>query len=480
MRWGMAIIAAAVALSLARPAPAQNRAAAEADADASFGPVLVIERIEVDGNRSTAERLIRRALPVHEGDVLRAGDRRLGEAKYKVLALGYFREVDLSLRKGSARGKVVLSVHVVERGTVVLNLLQFGTSRASPWWLGADLTERNFLGTGIGVGGGLLYAAHGDIVGSSNQWAGELRVADQSIAGSTLGVHAGVLFKRASEPYRIDGSPSQGGVDHFRAFDYRRIGGVAGLGVDVTALARLSTDLRVERIRADVPDAPTRTLPDGQVVAIDLPLRPGTSRLVTVSVGFDRDTRADPVLPFGGDRLVLVGELGHQLFGSDYDYTRVLARYEHWWPVHGRAHVLAVKLLGGMVLGDPPLFEQLYASDFNRMLTPRAFGLVVSTESAPNYLGTAADEVTYGELGGAAAVEYSYRLFRHRSRIYGGDLFVGAGLWGLTRLHRLNARDRGLYRSLPIDLFFDAGLRLDTEIGIFELTLANAFGRVEL
>lgn len=479
MRWGMAITTAAVALCLARPAPAQNRADAEA-ADASFGPVVVIERIVVDGNRSTAERLIRRALPVHEGDVLRAGDPRLGAAKYKVLALGYFREVDLSLSKGSARGKVVLSVHVVERGTVVLNLLQFGTSRASPWWLGADLTERNFLGTGVGVGGGLLYAAHGDIVGSTDQWAGEFRVADQSIAGTAFGVHAGLLYKRASEPYRIDGSPSQGGTQHFRAFDYRRTGGVAGLGVNVTPLARLSADLRVERIRADVPDAPTRTLPDGQVVAVDLSMRPGTSRLVTASVGFDRDTRIDPVLPFNGTRLVLVGELGHQLFGSDYDYTRLLARYEHWWPVHGRAHVVAVKLLGGMVLGNPPLFEQLYASDFNRMLTPRAYGLVVSTEAAPNYLGTAADEARYGELGGVAAVEYSYRLFRRRSRIYGGDLFVGTGLWGLTRLADLGARDRGLYRSLPIDLFFDAGLRLDTEIGIFELTLANAFGRVEL
>jgi len=32
--------------------------------------------------------------------------------------------------------------------------------------------------------------------------------------------------------------------------------------------------------------------------------------------------------------------------------------------------------------------------------------------------------------------------------------------------------------ALPIDLYADAGIRLDTDIGIFELTLANALGRV--
>jgi hypothetical protein len=31
---------------------------------------------------------------------------------------------------------------------------------------------------------------------------------------------------------------------------------------------------------------------------------------------------------------------------------------------------------------------------------------------------------------------------------------------------------------MPVDLVLDAGLRIDTELGIFEFTIANALGRV--
>ena len=143
----------------------------------------------------------------------------------------------------------------------------------------------------------------------------------------------------------------------------------------------------------------------------------------------------------------------------------------------GLLEALALGLLGGLILGDAPRFDLLHAADMNRMMTPRAFGLLLSAESATDFLGNGADEASYGELGGAAAVEYSYRLFRRRRHIYGGNLFVGAGLWTVARRDQL--RDRGLADAVPLGLMLDAGLRLDTEIGIFELTIANALGRVQ-
>jgi outer membrane protein assembly factor BamA len=455
------------------PEPASGGAA-----DEGFGPILVIEKIEVTGNRSTAARLIRRALPVREGEVLRAGDPRLRAARFKVLALGYFREVELELRKGSSRGKVVLLVTVVERGTIILDRLYFGTTRSTPWWAGLALTERNLLGTGIGVGGGLVYAGKGDIEGDHAKYAFELHAEDPSILGSRFGAHAALLYTDTREPYRVGGSLSDLDPDNFRAFPYTRLGVKGGMSVNVTPLSRLTFDGRVERVRADPPLAPTRLLEDGTRVPVDLGLRPGTSRVVTASIGFDRDTRADPVLPYGGDRLVVLGEFGATFFGGTYDYASALARYQHWWPVHTVEHVLSLHVTGGLVLGNAPLFDRIHVSDMNRMLTPRALGLVVSTRTSRDFLGTSSDEVTYGCVAGAVEVEYSYRLFRSRKSVYGGDLFAGVGLWGLAMPNDLQVRDRSLYRALPIDLVFDAGLRLDTEIGIFELTLANALGRV--
>jgi outer membrane protein insertion porin family len=473
---------------LAGPAQAQpaadrpvERGRDELANDPTFGPVLVIESIEIRGNTATAERLIRRAIPIEPGDALRAGDPRLRQARYKVLAMGFFRSVDVSLRKGTARGQVILEVAVVERGTVVLDSMLFGTSGATPGWAGLELTERNLLGTGMILGGGLVWAAGGDVEGATEQWAGRIHAGDPSILGTPFGAHGSVLHASASEPYRVRGDPSDSSTDNFRALNYTRTGVSAGMSVEITPLSRLSVDGRFEHVDAQVPAAPTRDHPDGSVSHIELGLLPDDSRVVTVGLGFDRDTRPDPVLPYAGDRLVVLGELGATWMGGSYTYGTALARYQHWWPVRGEQHVVSIHLTGGVVLGDAPRFDQLHVSDFNRLLTPRVLGgLVVSTTASHDLLGTDSADVSYGEIGGSGVVEYSFRLFRRQRHVYGGDLFVGAGLWALADSQELLVRYTSVWRALPVDLFIDAGLRLDTEIGIFELTFANALGRVPL
>jgi hypothetical protein len=57
-------------------------------------------------------------------------------------------------------------------------------------------------------------------------------------------------------------------------------------------------------------------------------------------------------------------------------------------------------------------------------------------------------------------------------------VFVGAGVLGLAERTDLRVRDTGFIASLPIDLYADAGLRLDTDFGVFELAIANALGRL--
>jgi hypothetical protein len=457
------------------------RSAADAPrADASFGPRIVIERIEIAGNRLTAEHLIRRALPVAPGDALRAGDPRLAAVRYKLLALGYFREVTVALRKGSRRGHVVLAIAVEERGTVVLNKIYLGTSGATPWWAGVDLGDRNFAGLGVEIGGGAVYAADSDLVGGTPQWAAQLRGGIAPIGDTAIGAHAAVTHIDASEPYRTSGESSSGAPADFRAFSYRRTGALVGAAYDLTPLARVTVDARFEQVDAELPAAPMRELPDGNIVPVDLQLEPGDSRLATAALAFERDTRPDPVLPFTGDRLALRVELGQRWLGGDYEFATLLGRYERWFPVAGTRHVVSLHVTGGCVLGDAPRFERFYVGDLNRLITPRALGLVVSTVPSRDLLGTSADAVTYGEIAGLAEVGYTYRLFRRRGLVYGGDLFVGVGAIALATRDQLGAGRRAFYRALPVDLVFDFGLKLDTEVGIFELTFANALGRVPL
>jgi hypothetical protein len=448
--------------------------------DDDFGPLIVIEAIEVSGNRSTAERVILRALPFHVGDALRAADPRLRNARFKLLALGFFRDVTLAMRKGSERGRVILTVEVVERGTLVLNRLWFGSSSSSTYWFGADVGDRNLFGTGLSVGGGFVYASDGGIADDRAQWAGEVRVAQAGLLGTRWGVFGSLSGLHGSEPFRIGGALDDDSDDNFSAFDYRRYAVRAGASYDVTALMRVTAAYRAEVIDADLPVAPTRTEEDGTIVPVDLHLEPGTSRVMTLSVGLDRDTRPDPVLPHDGTRIRVGAELGASMLGGSYDFVTFLASYERWWPMRKGRHAIGLRLAGGVIMGEAPRFDRIHVGDVDRMVTPRALGLVVSAATAPDFLGTRAEDENYGEVGGSAVVEYVFELWRGGNRLYGGDLFLGAGIWSLADREDYLVRAGTVRDNLPLDLVFDAGLRVDTEIGVFELTVANALGRVPL
>ncbi len=448
--------------------------------DNEFGPVILIEQIDITGNTNTQTEVIRRALPIAVGDVLHASDKRMREARFKVLALGYFRDVTLAMHKGTQRGQVIVEIHVVERGTLMLNHLWFGYTDVSPGWIGADLGERNLLGLGIAIGGGVIYARHGDVDGSRAQWAAELRLSDPSVRGTRWGVSWAGTIVHGSDPYRISGAPDSSATSHYRAFSYSRLGARVGATYDFSALTRLNMGLRAEEVDADLPDAPTRELPDGRIVGVDLHLDPGSSRVFTASFGFDRDTRPDPILPHAGSRVLVSAELGSTLLGGSYDFATIFGHYEHYWPLFHDKHAIAVKLSGGVVVGDAPRFDRIHIADVDSMLTPRALGLVLSTAAPLSILGTRADKPEYGDLGGTATVEYVISLFKTNTKrqIYGADAFFGAGVWGLAERDDLRARAVDFYESLPIDLFADAGVRIDTDIGTFELTIANALGRL--
>src|SRR5205823_5915442 len=81
------------------------------------------------------------------------------------------------------------------------------------------------LGLGISVGGGVIYAAHGNVVGSRDQWAGEVRLADGSLRGTRWGVMGSMTLVHGSEPYRVAGAEDDTSVVDFHAFPYRRFGG---------------------------------------------------------------------------------------------------------------------------------------------------------------------------------------------------------------------------------------------------------------
>ncbi|MCZ7675904.1 MAG: BamA/TamA family outer membrane protein [Roseovarius sp.] len=109
------------------------------------GPRVFVERIDIEGNTTTLDRVIRRQFNTVEGDPF--NPREIREAAERIRALGYFKDADVNAREGSRPDQVVVDVEVEETTT---GSLTFGASFSSDVGLGFSVgfRERNFLGRG--------------------------------------------------------------------------------------------------------------------------------------------------------------------------------------------------------------------------------------------------------------------------------------------------------------------------------------------
>ena len=69
-------------------------------------------------------------------------------------------------------------------------------------------------------------------------------------------------------------------------------------------------------------------------------------------------------------------------------------------------------------------------------------------------------------------VEYAVPIWRHRGFVYGGDAFVAVGVFGMA-----SEDDSRSTLAAAIDLTGDLGLRLDTYVGVFTISIANVLSR---
>ncbi|MEM0934872.1 MAG: outer membrane protein assembly factor BamA [Pseudomonadota bacterium] len=111
----------------------------------SRGPRVFVERIDIEGNTATLDRVIRRQFDVVEGDPFNA--REIRASAERIEALGFFANSDVRPREGTAPDQVIIDVDVEEQPT---GSLGFGASFSTSAGLGftVNFSERNFLGRG--------------------------------------------------------------------------------------------------------------------------------------------------------------------------------------------------------------------------------------------------------------------------------------------------------------------------------------------
>ncbi len=109
------------------------------------GPRVFVERIDIEGNTTTRDDVIRRQFFVVEGDPF--NPREIRQAAERIRALGFFGAADVRAREGSSPQQVIVDVDVTEQPT---GSLSFGASynTNSGFGLTIEFSERNFLGRG--------------------------------------------------------------------------------------------------------------------------------------------------------------------------------------------------------------------------------------------------------------------------------------------------------------------------------------------
>jgi outer membrane protein assembly factor BamA len=445
--------------------------------DPVFGPRYVIEDVVVRGNRKTKTPLILDELGLKAGDAVGASDPRVEAARYRLLALGHFLDARLSVQRGSRRGAVVLLVEVEERGTIVINELYPSTSAATAFWGGADVSETNFLGRGVNLGGGFVLSTIPRVPNADAGLGLRLHASIPERRGpGGLALGGTALYNDGSEFYRQSGEDSDPDPGRFTAAGVRRAGGIFSVGRSFGRSWHGSIDARGESVRATLPALRTRVLPDGTTEPIDFDVREGRSRLATLALTLDYDTRSDPILPRGGARVTASLEAGGPGIFGQYTFAKTLLQASKYFKMP-RGHALGLHLLGGAIFGNAPYFEQFYVGDLNVLLPRRALGMSFSTQPSRNLLGTSIAGHRYDDGAARALVEYAIPVWRRRGLVYGGDFFAAAGLFGMASKGDLDPPGGLTWKTLPIDLTADVGLRLDTYVGIFTISIANALSR---
>ncbi len=119
-------------------------------------PRVYVERIDVNGNTLTQDKVLRREFRISEGDAFNSiGVKR---STNRIKSLGFFQEnFEIEQKDGSAPDRIVLEANVEENPTGELQL-SAGFSSIESFILSASIRQRNFRGRGQTVGASVNYS----------------------------------------------------------------------------------------------------------------------------------------------------------------------------------------------------------------------------------------------------------------------------------------------------------------------------------
>ena len=121
-------------------------------------PRVYVERIDINGNTITQDKVIRREFRLQEGDAFNAF--LVKRSQDRIQSLGYFQEkLEIEQKPGSAPDRIILEANVEEKPTGELQL-SAGFSSLERFIVNASIRQRNFRGKGQELRASVNYSSY--------------------------------------------------------------------------------------------------------------------------------------------------------------------------------------------------------------------------------------------------------------------------------------------------------------------------------
>jgi outer membrane protein insertion porin family len=152
------------------------------------GPRIFVERIDIEGNTTTLDSVVRREFRSAEGDPF--NPREIRQSAERIRALGFFSDAQVEARAGSASDQVIVDVNVDEQPT---GSLSFGASYGLEAGIGLNVgfSETNFLGRG--------QAFAVNISSGADNTNSSISFTEPAFLGRDLALSFGVFYNQTSQ-----------------------------------------------------------------------------------------------------------------------------------------------------------------------------------------------------------------------------------------------------------------------------------------
>ena len=326
--------------------PQINRNKEDLTMDVTFvvneAPRVYVERIDINGNVRTLDKVIRREFRLAEGDPFNSF--KVRRSRDRIQSLGFFQDnLEIEQKPGSTPDRVVLEVNVEEKSTGELQV-GAGFSSIESFIADVSITERNLLGKG-----------------------------QEARLGFTLSSYRSEIDLSFTEPYFLDKNLAAG-IDVYRrdlnSFRFNEVGNDDRQTTyeEVTTGFRLrsgfpitefwSLGLRYGLSQAEVSLDRSVYFTNGQcnlftagTYLCDLVGPTGESNRTTSSVGYTLvfDNRDNAIRPSRGQRFTFSQDFAGVGGGVKYVNSRI--DYDRYWRLFGSNFVLRTGAEGGAVFG---------------------------------------------------------------------------------------------------------------------------------